>query len=101
TFNNLQDGTAVGNQVPNCQFTNAAVLSAGTSLNEFEFPPHSSASVAGDVSGPLTIKFSPPITAFGGYFTYSTALSIAAFDANGIRVATANSRFSNNLALSG
>src|SRR5439155_239261 len=83
----------VGLLVPNCQFTNATVLAAGVSLNEFEAPPHSSPNVAVDASGPITITFSPPIFAFSGYFTYLSPLSIAAFGANGTQVASAASTF--------
>src|SRR5438876_503506 len=40
-FENQSDGTIVTTQYPGLTLTNAIILSAGVSLNEFELPPHS------------------------------------------------------------
>lgn len=101
TFDDFQDSQAITNQAANCQFTNAAALMAGVSLNEFEFPPHSSPTVVIDNNGPITITFSPPVLSFGGYFTYTNALSITAYDLKGHIIGSAASQFASNMMLSG
>ena len=100
-FEGLSDGVAVANQFPNLQFTNAKVATAGISLNEFEFPPHSGVNVVIDASGPITITFSLPALAFSGFFTYATPLTLIAFDAGNHQIGSLASAFSNNEALSG
>src|SRR5438445_3289421 len=44
-FEGLVDGTSVGSLIPGLVFTNATVLTAGISLNDFDFPPHSGKNV--------------------------------------------------------
>src|SRR5580698_6525806 len=75
-FESLNDGDLVTNQYPGLTFSNTIVLSAGISLNEFEFPPHSGTNVVSDNGGPMTITFFPPIQSFSGYFTYSVPLKV-------------------------
>jgi len=100
-FEGFPDSTILTNQYPNIIFSNAIILSAGISLNEFEFPPHSGVNVVSDNGGPMSINFANPITSFSGYFTYDEALTIQAFSASNSQVASASSPFSNNMALSG
>lgn len=95
------DGTAITTQFPGLTFANTTVISAGISLNEFEFPPHSGSNVAFDDGGPISINFSTPITTFTGYFTYDEPLTLAAFNASANQVAVATSLFSSNDALFG
>lgn len=97
-FEGFPDGTILTNQYPGVTFSNAIILTAGVSLNEFEFPPHSGVNVASDNGGLITVDFSTPIASFGGYFTYLEPLNVAAFDAGNNQVASAMSLFSNNLA---
>jgi hypothetical protein len=101
SFDNLTDGDLVTNQYPSLTFTNTIVFSAGISLNEFEFPPHSESNVASDNGGPITILFSTPVTSVSGFFTYLVPLNLIGFDASDTAVASATSAFQSNLALSG
>jgi hypothetical protein len=100
-FEGFPDSTIVTNQYPGLTFTNAIILTAGVSLNEFEVPPHSGVNVVSDDNGPMTIDFASAVTSVSGYFTYTVPLTLSAFDASDNLLATAKSAFSNNLALSG
>jgi hypothetical protein len=101
SFEGLPDSTVVTTQYSGLTFANTIILSAGITLNEFEFPPHSGTNVASDNGGPITITFATPIQSFSGYFTYSVPLTIRAFGSTNNLVASAVSRFSSNEALSG
>jgi len=101
TFEGFPDSTVLTNQYPGETFGNAIILTAGITLNEFEFPPHSGVNVASDNGGPMTISFTSPIQSFSGYFTYSEPLTVRAFNAANTQVAAATSQFSDNEALSG
>lgn len=101
TFDALPDSTILVTQYPGITFVNTAVLSAGITLNEFEFPAHSGTNVASDNGGPVTITFGSPVQSVSGYFTYSVPLTLQAFDASNNLVASAASWYSNNQALSG
>ncbi len=100
-FEAFPDNTTLDTQYPGLTFTNAIILTAGISLNEFEFPPHSGINVVSDNGGPVTIAFTSPVFSFGGFFTYAEPLSLAAFDASSNQVALTTSMFSNNDALVG
>jgi uncharacterized repeat protein (TIGR01451 family) len=115
-FEGLTDSTILANQYAtqygvtfaNTVIVKSQVLTSKTSLNEFEFPPHSGTNVATDNGGPMTIKFASPVSAVGGYFTYGeggvqsfTRLIIQAFDSNNNSIGSVSSAFSNNEALSG
>jgi hypothetical protein len=100
-FEGFPDSTILTTQYPGVTFTNAIILSAGISLNEFEFPPHSGVNAASDNNGPLSIAFATPIESFSAYFTYAESLTLDAFDATDSLVASALSAFSSNMALSG
>lgn len=101
TFEGLVDGTILTNQYPGLTFSNAVILSAGISLNEFEFPPYSGTNVASDNNGPMSIMFATPALTFGGYFNYAVPLELQAFDASNNVVASVLSAFSSNDALYG
>lgn len=100
-FDGLADSTVVTNQFPGVAFGNAIVLTAGVSLNEFEFPPRSGANVALDGGGAISIGFAVPVASFGAYFTYTTRLTLTAFDAGSNAIASTISAFETNAALSG
>ena len=100
-FEDLADSDIVINQYPGLTFSNAIILSAGISLNEFEFPPHSGVNVVSDNGGPLSISFATPITSFSGYFTYAEMLTLQGFDAGSNLVGSTSSAFTNNMVLSG
>ncbi len=99
SFEGLPDGAVT--QLSGLQFTNTAVVTAGVSLNELDFPPHSGVKVAFDSGGPITIAFPSPVAAFGAYFNYRTSLTVQAYDASSNLLATATSHYSSNLAISG
>lgn len=100
-FEGPPDSTIVTNQYAGLTFSNAIILTAGISLNEFEFPPNSGVNVLSDNGGPITITFATPVTSVSGYFTYLTGLTLTAFNASSTQVGLATSAFSSNLALSG
>jgi hypothetical protein len=100
-FEGFPDSTILTTQYAGLTFTNAIILTAGISLNEFEFPPHSGVNVASDNNGPITIDFASPITSFSGYFTYVEPLTLAGFDSTDTEVTSAASAFSSNDALFG
>ena len=100
-FEGLPDSTIVTTQYAGLTFSNAIILTAGVSLNEFAFPPRSGTNVVSDNGGPMSIHFSTPITSFGGYFTYTEPLTIDGFNSVGTLVATAASLFSSNTAVFG
>jgi hypothetical protein len=78
------------------------VLTSGSSLNEFEFPPHSGINVVSDVDGPISMDFSSnPVLDFAAYFTYMLPVTIEAYDAGNNLVDSVTSAFFANMALSG
>lgn len=100
-FESLNSGDSVTTQFSGLAFSGATVLTAGISLDEFEFPPNSGSNVVFDDGGPLSISFQTPMLTFGGFFTYAAPLTLSAFDASNNLVASATSAFSSNLGLSG
>jgi hypothetical protein len=100
-FEGFPDSTILTAQYAGLTFTNTIILTAGISLNEFEFPPHSGVNVASDNNGPITIEFASPITSFSGYFTYVEPLTATGFNAADIEIASAVSAYSSNDALFG
>lgn len=100
-FEGLSDGDSLTNQIPGLTFTQATVIAAGVSLNEFEFPPVSGTNVVFDDGGPIRIDFASPQSNVGGYFTYSAPLVFEGFDAASASLGTVLSAFASNLGLSG
>jgi hypothetical protein len=83
-------------------FSNATVITAGKSLNEYEFPPYSGSNVVFDDGGPMTVSFySPGASYFGAYFTYTVPLTLSFYDSLDNLEGTISSAFSSNMALSG
>lgn len=102
-FEGLADSTPIGITYSGLgvTFTNATAITAGISLNEFEFPPFSGINVAFDDGGPITISFASPQDMVGAYFTYTQQLTFQAFDSMSSSLGMVTSAFNNNLALSG
>jgi len=100
-FEGFPDSTILTTQYPGVLFSNAIILTAGISLNEFEFPPRSGSNVASDNGAPMSIDFSTPVSSFSGYFTYGEVITLNAYNAASVQVATATSAFSDNELLSG
>jgi hypothetical protein len=96
-FEGFPDSTSITTQYAGVTFSNATVISAGITLNEFELPPHSGANVVFDDGGSMAISFASPILSFGGYFTYYEPLTLLAFDAANTQIASATSAFSINV----
>jgi len=97
-FDGLADGDAVTTQYAGVLFSNTMIAGAGISLNELEFPPMSGTNVAFDDGGPITITFSEQISNFSAFFTYTSRLTVLAFDAANTVIASDISAFSTNLA---
>jgi hypothetical protein len=100
-FEGLDDLTSVGSLIPGVTFSNATVLTAGLSLNEFEFPPRSGSNVVLDDGGAMRLDFATPVLGFSGYFTYLTSLTVQAFDSSDLLLGAVSSAFITNTALSG
>lgn len=104
-FEGLADGTSITNQFPGVAFSDATAISAGASLNEADFPPHSGISVAFDDGGPMVLTFLTPALSFDGFFTYNLVsnplLTIAAFDESNSALPVVSSSFISNTVSSG
>src|SRR4051794_8940612 len=100
-FESFNDGDVLTNQIAGVTFSNATVLTAGVSLNEFEFPPHSGGNVVFDDGGAISLAFSSPLASFGGYFNYAEQLILRAFSPSNVLLGSVTSAFNSNLALSG
>jgi hypothetical protein len=100
-FEGLNSLEPVSSQFPGLTFSNATILTAGLSLDEFEFPPHSGVNVVFDDGGSISINFAVPVTSFGGYFTYATPVTLSAWDVFNNPLTPATSLSSSNLLLSG
>jgi len=86
-FESLPDSVALVDQLAaqGVTFGNAVTLTAGFSLNDADFPPHSGVRVVGDdANGPLRIVFAAPIDVFSAWFTYSSGLTFNLFDGAGV-----------------
>jgi hypothetical protein len=97
----IVDSTPITTQFSGLTFANTTAITAGITLNEFEFPPQSGTTAVFDDGGPLSITFDTPVLNLSGYFTYSALLTLEAFNTTGILVGTATSLFSNNELSSG
>jgi hypothetical protein len=100
TFEGLVDAQSLTNEIPGLTFTNAAVATAGVSLNEVEFPPHSGSNVIFDNGGPISVVFAAPQTSVGAYFTYTIPLTVSAYDSSNLLLGSVTSAFTDNLAIS-
>jgi hypothetical protein len=82
-------------------FFRATAITAGVSLNELEFPPHSGQNVAFDNSGNIILTFTTPVLSVGGYFNYSVPITMVAFGPGNLILGSATSQHSSNDALFG
>jgi hypothetical protein len=98
TFEDRSDSESVTTQYSNLVFSNATAIQAGISLNETSFPPRSGITVLLDDGGPMSISFTAPVSSISAYFTYSTQLTLVAFDVTNNPIATLTSAFNNNTA---
>lgn len=82
-------------------FANVIALTAGLSLNEFDFPPRSGQTAVSDAGGPVTLDFSQAFFGVEAYFTYLTRVTLQAFDAGGGLLGEVTSSFDSNLEMHG
>jgi hypothetical protein len=95
-FENLGDLDSLTDQFPDLFFSNALVLSAGSSLNEFEFPARSGTNVISDDGGSLTINFAQSVYSLSGYLSYVTPITLTAYDSAHNVIGTVLSAFGSN-----
>lgn len=102
-FETLSDSEVVTNQYAGLgvTFSNAIAYTAGISLNEVDFPPHSGLNVVSDNGGPMGVTFSAPQANVSAYFTYTVPLTLSFYDALNNLEGTVNSAFSSNFVSSG
>jgi hypothetical protein len=102
-FDELTDLTPVTNQynVLGVEFSGATVITAGISLNEFEFPPFSGSNVILDDAMPMTVTFNTPVVEISAYFTYLMPVTVTAYNSLFSVVDMVTSSYFSNLALSG
>ncbi len=95
-FEGLTDFEELSNQFPGLLFSNALLLTAGVSLNEFDFPPNSGSNVVMDNGGAITISFAQQVYSLAGYFTYLTPITLTAYDFDDNVIGTVISALSSN-----
>ena len=95
-FESFGDLDTVTTQIAGLTFSNTAVLTAGISLNELDFPPHSGANVAFNSGDPITIDFSSPLDSFAAYFTYLAPVTLQAFDSAATLLGSVTSAYASN-----
>jgi hypothetical protein len=96
TFEGWPDGTVLTTQYPNVNFNGAVVLtaaSAGGTLDDASYPPYSGTNVITDLTGPLVLTFSSPVSFVNGYFTYAAGLVMQAYDSSNDLLATAQGAY--------
>src|SRR2546422_11340598 len=101
TFESLSEGDVLANQFAPLGLIvtgSPVVFSAGSLLNEIDFPPVSGNNVIVDVGGPINFIFTPTSAlSVAAYFTYATTLTLQVFTPSGILLETKTSAGSSNL----
>ncbi len=97
TFEGLSDNVSLSNEVPGLTFSGATVLTAGVSLNEFDFPPKSGDNVVSALSGLLEITFLDLMDTVSGYFSYTNPLIFSIYNTGGDLLASTQSTGASNL----
>ena len=96
-FEGLSDNLSLSNEIPGLTFNGATVLTAGLSLNEFDFPPTSGENVAAALTSLLEVTFTDLMDTVSGYFTYAEPLTFSIYDTNGGLLASIQSAVASNL----
>ena len=99
TFEGFNEFDEVTTQVAGVTFANALVLTAGSGLNDTDFPPHSGTNAIVDNGGPITIGFASPVSTFSVYVTYLLPITLSAYDGGNVLLGSVTSAFSTNTAL--
>jgi hypothetical protein len=89
-FEDMSDLTSVGESYASdgIHFNNAISLTAGFSLNEFDFPPSSGDVAIGDDLGPIEIRFDNLTQDISANFTYGSQLTFFAYDSTSSLIGT-------------
>jgi hypothetical protein len=96
-FETLTEGISVDAAFdPDVTFSNAVVLTAGSSLNEIDFPPHSGTNVVFDSGSPIRLDFADPVSSFSAFFTYATAVTLQFYDFSSTLLGAVSSVADNN-----
>ena len=96
-FEGPEDGTVIDlGLYPGLNFTNASIVLAAITLNDFDFPPKSGVNVAFDSGGAIGIVFSDPILSFSGYFTYVAPLTLSFYSGSSALLGTVTSAYGIN-----
>jgi len=98
-FEDMPDLTSVGDfYAPyGVHFSNALSLTAGFSLNEFDYPPSSGLVAIGDDNAPIMITFDNPAENIFANFTYGSQLTFYAYDHIGTLIGSYINPASSNL----
>lgn len=98
SFEDIPDLTSVGDFYASygVYFDNAISLTAGFSLNEFDYPPSSGSVAIGDNDAPISITFDSPAKDIFANFTYDSQLTFSTYDQFGTLIGSyINSGLSN------
>lgn len=89
-FEDIPDLTSVNDFYASSgiHFQDAISLTAGFSLNEFDFPPSSGFVAIGDDWAPIQITFDNPTENIFANFTYASQLTFSAFDTTSSLIGT-------------
>lgn len=98
-FEDMPDLTSVGDFYASygVHFSNALSLTAGFSLNEFDYPPSSGLVAIGDDNTPIMITFDTPAENIFANFTYGSQLTFTAYDDLGTLIGSYVNPASSNL----
>jgi len=97
-FEDIPDLTSVNDfyATNGIHFSNAISLTAGFSLNEFDYPPHSGSVAIGDDFAPIEMTFNGSASNISAYFTYGSQLTFSAYGTGGTLLGTfVNAGFDN------
>jgi hypothetical protein len=97
-FEDLTDLTSITNQYASqhATFSNAMILTSGSSLNEIDFPPHSGSNVAYNNFGVMRIDFGSTAYDWSAFFTYNAGVSVKVWDEFDNLLGTTTSAYSEN-----
>lgn len=82
-FDNLEDFAVATSGISGVDIEGLVALSAGLSLNEFQFPPRSGSIAATNESSEVIFVFGPRIFSFSAYFSYVEPFQLFAYGVNG------------------
>jgi len=99
-FEGLSDSDMIG-RIGAAEFTDTYVASAGSSLNDLEFPPNSGINVVYNPDDMINVRFDDLMEKVGAFVTYTSPVFLQAFDDNGVLVTTVVSLYFANTALTG